>query len=166
MGITMATIADVLKKQITDLTNKAIKKHLADLRSTTATHDRAIARLTRQVSALEQRLVGARRSASTPDKVVQLSTDGRRDMRFQAKGLVSLRTRLGLSRAKFGKLVGVSGISVYNWERKKARPRPAVLSAIGEIRRLGKKEVSARLSKSSSLRSKTISRAGRQKTRG
>lgn len=165
----MTTIAEVLKQQITALTNKAIKKHLSDLRAVAAEQDRTIARLKSQVSALEHQL-GAQGSASPQGKSARLSTHGQRDMRFQARGLISLRARLGLSRKKFGKLVGVSGISVYNWERGRAKPRPSLLSAIAEVRRLGKKEVRARLNSPSPGRSRMTRRnppiGGRRKKRG
>ncbi|HZP11323.1 MAG TPA: helix-turn-helix domain-containing protein [Nevskiaceae bacterium] len=163
----MATIAEVLKQQIADLTDKAIKKHVADLRAMAAQQDRTIARLKSQVSALEQQLAGARRSGSARRKAAPTSADGRSSMRFQAKGLVSLRARLGLSRAKFGKLVGVSGISVYNWERRRAKPRPALLLQIAELRHLGKKEAQARLRAAGVRRSNTMRKnppiGGRQK---
>ena len=38
------------------------------------------------------------------------------------------RSRLGLSAADYGKLVGVSGLTIHNWEHQKARPRKAQLS--------------------------------------
>ena len=44
-------------------------------------------------------------------------------VRFVAKGLKSQRDRLGLSAAEFGKLIGVSAQSVYNWEGGQTRPR-------------------------------------------
>jgi DNA-binding transcriptional regulator YiaG len=66
-------------------------------------------------------------------------------VRFVAKGLVSLRKRLGLSATDFGRLVGVSGQSVYAWESKKATPRKAQLASIAALRNMGKREARARL---------------------
>jgi DNA-binding transcriptional regulator YiaG len=66
-------------------------------------------------------------------------------MRFVAKGLRSQRNRLGLSAAEFGKLVGVSAQSVYNWERKLATPRPGQLTSLAALRGIGKREAHARL---------------------
>jgi DNA-binding transcriptional regulator YiaG len=43
--------------------------------------------------------------------------------RFSAKGLQAQRSRIGVSQTDFGKLLGVSAQSIYNWESEKARPR-------------------------------------------
>ena len=63
----------------------------------------------------------------------------------RAGGLASHRKRLGLSAADFGKLLGVSGQSIYKWEPGEVKPRRAQLEAIAAIRTLGKREALARL---------------------
>ena len=65
--------------------------------------------------------------------------------RFSAKGLKATRERLGLSADNFGKLVGVSGLSIYNWEQGKARPRESSVEALLKIKGLGKREAANRL---------------------
>ena len=65
--------------------------------------------------------------------------------RFSAKGLKATRERLGLSADNFGKLVGVSGLSIYNWEQGKARPRESSVEALLKIKGLGKREAAKRL---------------------
>ena len=65
--------------------------------------------------------------------------------RFSAKGLKANRERLGLSADNFGKLVGVSGLSIYNWEQGKARPRESSVEALLKIKGLGKREAAKRL---------------------
>ncbi len=42
-------------------------------------------------------------------------------------------------------LVGVAGITIYNWESEKARPRAKQLAAWGAVRRTGKREALRRL---------------------
>lgn len=66
--------------------------------------------------------------------------------RFRPAGMAANRQRLGLSAKEFGLLVGGSGQSVYLWEQGKGKPRPKYLSAIAELRGMGKKEAAARLS--------------------
>jgi DNA-binding transcriptional regulator YiaG len=68
-------------------------------------------------------------------------------LRFRAGGFATLRKRLGLSAEAMGKLLGVSGQSVYHWESGKASPRSSQLPAIAAVRKLGKREAQARLSK-------------------
>ena len=65
--------------------------------------------------------------------------------RFSAKGLKTNRERLGLSADNYGKLVGVSGLSIYNWEQGKARPRESSIEALLKIRGIGKREAAQRL---------------------
>jgi len=67
-------------------------------------------------------------------------------LRFRVGGFASLRKKLGLSAAEMGKLVGVSAQSVYHWETGKSRPRASQLASIAAVRKLGKREVAARLS--------------------
>jgi DNA-binding transcriptional regulator YiaG len=57
--------------------------------------------------------------------------------RLTSKGIRSLRNRLGLSQANFGKLLGTTAHSVYLWERKEGplrlrdKTRQALLSIRG-----------------------------------
>ena len=65
--------------------------------------------------------------------------------RFSPKGLKADRERLGLSADNYGKLVGVSGLSIYNWEQGKARPRESSIASLMAIRGVGKREAAKRL---------------------
>jgi DNA-binding transcriptional regulator YiaG len=66
-------------------------------------------------------------------------------IRFTAKGLRAQRAGLGLSADEFGKLLGVSAQSVYNWELEKARPRAEQVGRIAALRGIGKREAAERL---------------------
>jgi DNA-binding transcriptional regulator YiaG len=66
-------------------------------------------------------------------------------VRFVAKGLRSQRNRLGLSAGDFGKLVGVSAQSVYNWESESTYPRGEQLSKLAALRGIGKRDAEQRL---------------------
>lgn len=68
-----------------------------------------------------------------------------RPVRFVAKGLRSLRARLGLSAAQLATLLSVSEQSVYNWETKKTMPRQEQLAAIIALRGVGKRDAHSRL---------------------
>jgi DNA-binding transcriptional regulator YiaG len=58
--------------------------------------------------------------------------------------VIAQRKRLALSAADFGKLIGVSGHTVYKWEHG-TRPRKAQLAAFAAVRKFGKTEANARL---------------------
>ena len=66
-------------------------------------------------------------------------------VRFSAKGLRSHRKRLGLSAEAYGKLIGVTGRTVYKWENEASRPRKQQLGVLATVRRVGKKEAQVRL---------------------
>lgn len=52
------------------------------------------------------------------------------------------RERLGLSAEKFGKLLNVSGQTIYNWEGG-SRPGKEHLAAISQLRKLSKRQAHA-----------------------
>jgi len=73
------------------------------------------------------------------------SEDGGAKPRFSVRSVVAQRKRLGLSAADFGKLLGVSGATIYGWESGKTRPRKSQLAKMGTVRGLGKREAKKRL---------------------
>ena len=66
-------------------------------------------------------------------------------LRVTAKGVRALRERLGLSAERFGRLIGVTAQSIYNWERQVTTPRGAQLTMLAGLRGIGKREAAARL---------------------
>ena len=67
------------------------------------------------------------------------------NVRFPARSVAAQRRRLELSAADYAKLVGVSGLTIYNWESGKTRPRQEQLAALVAVRGIGKKEAQRRL---------------------
>jgi transcriptional regulator with XRE-family HTH domain len=55
------------------------------------------------------------------------------------------RRRTGLSAADYAKLVGVSPLTIYNWEHSKSRPRQGQFTSLVALRGLGKREAQAKL---------------------
>ena len=140
----MPNLGAMLKQEIARLSRREVRSITETTRKAATQHRRHIATLRRQVAKLE-RLVGVlqrqRLGAST---AASPSASGRK-MRFVAKGLKSQRTRLGLSAADYGRLVGVSAQTVYNWEGGNATPRGDQLARIAALRAIGKREALARL---------------------
>lgn len=135
----MPNFTSVLKTEITRLARKEIKTAVDPLRKANAAQRRDIAELKRQLAVLQRELKSSRKTARTEDAAPV------RARRFSAKGLKTLRTRLGLSAADFGRLVGASGQSIYNWEAGKAVPRASQQAAFDSVRGLGKREAAKRL---------------------
>jgi DNA-binding transcriptional regulator YiaG len=66
-------------------------------------------------------------------------------LRFSARSVKAQRRRTGLSAADYAKLVGVSPLTIYNWEHHKSRPRREQFAALVALRNLGKREAKAKL---------------------
>lgn len=140
----MSDITGLLKSEISRLSKKTIRQQIGPLQSASAAHRRQIAALKRQLADLERELKKLRRVAVSGGAAKAPAAEGGK-LRFVAKGLKSLRSRLGLSAEDLGLLLGASGQSIYNWESKKTVPRPAQVAAIAQLRGLGKREARARL---------------------
>ncbi|HKY21344.1 MAG TPA: helix-turn-helix transcriptional regulator [Vicinamibacterales bacterium] len=143
-----ATLMGVLKDEITRLARKVVKSKIAPVQSASASHRRAISELKRQVAFLEKNVRQLMKQTAKADRTATATATApgaETNTRFQARGLRSLRARLGLSREQFARLAGVSDQSIYNWESEKAQPRSAQIAAIAQLRSLGKREARARL---------------------
>lgn len=140
----MPNIAATFRQEITRLARREIRSQTQGLRKASAQFRRDIAelkrhaaKLTAEVARLERRGgndIGPRIAAAVPATV-----------RFSAKGVLSQRQRLGISAADYGKLIGVTGHTIYKWEHGTSHPRRAQLSALASIRGLGKTDALARL---------------------
>lgn len=142
----MPNIASILKAEISRVARKEVRAEMEALKKASAAHRSSIAELRRQVSALEKELrraaKGATRSAAAADSEDDETGTKRR---FSAARLAAHRSKLGLSAASYGQLVGVSGQTIYHWEQGKARPRAAQLESLASVRGLGAREIAERL---------------------
>ena len=140
----MPNVATVLKEEIVRLARKEARTQTAKTKKASVQHRHDIAALKRQVAELERQVAvlsrAALKAAPEPPK-----TEAGSSARFTAKGLKSQRSRLGLSAAEYGKLVGVSSQSIYNWEQGVTRPRKDLVAKLAALRGIGKKEAKARL---------------------
>lgn len=140
----MPNIGVLLKQEISRLSRKEVRGQVQATRKASGQYRHDIAALKRQVAALERQVALLQRSRghaapASPDGA------GEQKFRFVAKGLKSQRNRLGLSAEGYGRLVGVSAQSVYNWEQGHTTPRPAQLQRIAALRSIGKRDAQARL---------------------
>ena len=157
----MANLASALKEEIGRLARKEVRQQTAGTAKSTAQMERDIAALKRQIQDLQRKLSPPRspsaakkapskktaakkangKAADAASKSAEQSGRGR----FSAQGLKTERERLGLSADNYGRLVGVSGLSIYNWEQEKARPRESSIAALTSVRGIGKREAAKRL---------------------
>ena len=140
----MPNIGTVLKEEISRLSRREIRSQIDTTKKATTQHRRQIAALKHQVAQLERQVALLERKVlGTPPAVPAAATQTR--PRFVAKGLRSQRARLGLSAIDYGKLLGVSAQSIYNWEHELASPRSEQLPRLAALRGIGKCEAAARL---------------------
>lgn len=142
----MPNVMSVLKAEITRLARKEAKAAVAPVRKPAGSVRRTIADLKRRLATLEQE---TRRLATLVTKIPTPqpeATTGSK-ARITAKGIRSLQRKLGLSRAEFAKLVGVSANNVYQWESKHGplRVRETTRASILAVRDMGAREAKARL---------------------
>ena len=157
----MANIGALLKSEISRLSRREVRREVQPLRKFAAAYRREIAALKRTVAALDRRAKSLAKVATLKNGESRVSDETQ--TRFVAKGLVSLRKRLGLSAAELARLLGVSMQSVYNWEHKKATPRKEQVTAIAALRSIGKREAHQRLN--ASARSQKRKTAARRRSR-
>jgi len=140
----MPNIATVLKDEISRLARKEMRSGTEALRKASAQYRRDVADLKRQVTELNKQVAFlARQEQKRLAKPVPESVaEGKR---FSPRGLKSHRTKLGLSAADYGTLVGVTGQTIYNWESGTSKPREQQLAALVAVRGLGKREALKRL---------------------
>lgn len=142
----MSTLMKALKDEIARLSRKEAKSMTASLRRPAGTTRRTLADLKRRVSAIERQLKAA--DARPSGLAAEPAADAAAPKRgISGKGIRSLRRRLGLSQAAFGKLVGVTPHGVYLWEQKTGtiRMHGASRQAVQELKGLGAREAKARL---------------------
>ena len=144
----MPSIEKVLRSEILRLAKKEAKAATADLRKTSVSYRKTIADLRRRVDELERenkQLV--KQLAKLPQEPEHGVEDAIDKARITAKMIKSIRSRLGLSQAKFAELVGVATITVAKWEQKEGRlsfrgdAKPKIVAARG----MTKKEAAERL---------------------
>ena len=140
----MTNFAAQLKGEISRIAKKESRAESAAIKKITAKHKADIAALKRGVTELEAIVRKLTKSQAKSERVVE-NEQASQSLRFRVEGFAALRNRLELSAADMGKLIGVSGQTVYNWESGSSRPRANQFAAIAEVRKLGKRQAAERL---------------------
>ena len=141
----MPNLAATLKEEIQRLARKEIKVQTGTTKQAVAQYRREIAKLKRQVLEQEKKIAFLEAQERKRLEEPQAAEEAAEGVRFSARSVKSQRERLGLSAADYAKLVGVSPLTIYNWEHGKSRPRKEQLAALVAVRGIGKREALARL---------------------
>lgn len=139
----MPNLATLLKSEISRIARKEVRAETQAFKKASAQYRSDIAALKRRIASLESTLKKLGKTSARSRKTAEEPTQ--QALRFRVGGFAALRKKLGLSAANMAKLLGVSAQSVYHWESGKSKPRAGQLAAIAQVRKLGKREVAARL---------------------
>lgn len=141
----MSTFANQLKNEISRLAKKEVRAETQALKKASVQYRGEIAALKRRIAGLEALIKKQSRGAGRAKVVEAAEEEGGTSLRFRVAGFAALRKKLDISAAEMGKLLGVSAQSVYHWETGKTKPRASQLAAISAVRKMGKREVAAKL---------------------
>lgn len=141
----MPNLANALKEEIVRLARREIRRQTGVTKRLATQHRRDLAALKRAVADLRKEvafLAAQEKQRVRREPVQAKRADG---VRFSPRWVKIHREKLGLSAADYGKLVGVSALTIYHWESGKARPRDEFLPKLAAVRGLRKREAMKRL---------------------
>ena len=144
----MADIVSALKDVVRQMARREIRSQVTIARKVVVDQSRDIARLQRLIE-LQQKKIASLEAGGRTVKVVEGVPLGKGESlanaRFSVRSVKSQRRRLKLSAEEFGRLLGVTAQTVYNWEQGKVRPRRSQLGRLLGVRRMGRREALRRL---------------------
>jgi DNA-binding transcriptional regulator YiaG len=143
METSMTTLAIALKDEIRRLARKEIKAQTLRTTRAVAQYRREIARLKRQQREQERKIAQLETRSRDTQQASPAELNG--GTRFSSRSVKAQRRRTGLSAADYAKLLGVSPLTVYNWEQNKSRPRKGQFAALVALRGIGKREAKSKL---------------------
>jgi DNA-binding transcriptional regulator YiaG len=141
----MSNLLGSMKDLIRRLARKEIREQVGGTKQSVVRYRSEIAKLKQQLGEQSKQLSRLQKQVAGQEGQPADEEDPLADFRFSARSVQAQRRRLGLSASDYGKIVGVSGLSIYKWEQGKARPRKAQMAALVAVRGIGKREALKRL---------------------
>jgi DNA-binding transcriptional regulator YiaG len=142
--INMPNLNAALNDHIRRLARREIRAGTQIIKKAGAHHRRDIASLKRQLASLASGVAWLRKQSHKEILDLPGAAEAR-GLRFRADGMKTHRAKLGLSAEAYGKLVGVSPLTIYHWEARKSKPRKMHLPRLAAVRAMGKREAMQRL---------------------
>lgn len=140
----MPDVAAVLRQEIRRLARKEARDQLAPLKKSVTELRKRLSDAQREIGTLQKTVRTLEAEEARRLKTVPKPASEKR-LRFSPRWVVSDRKRLGLSADDYGRLVGVSGQTIYAWESGTSRPREERLAAWAVVRGIGKRAARQRL---------------------
>jgi len=146
----MSNVTKALKTEISRISRKEAKRATGPIAKANAGLKKIVADLKKRLTALEKEnkhlLAGVKREKKPAPPAPSEET---KKLRISSATIRSLRNRLRLSQAEFGKLAGVTTGAVYLWENKEGplNLRDKTKAAILSIKAMGAREAKEKLGK-------------------
>jgi len=147
----MSTLAQTIKDEIRRISRREISLALSKFRRDHIALKKRLAEQKSRISAIEKdnKELSKKQAAFRQDQGVEANSEPEAEhVAVYARGIKSLRRRLGLSQLDLATLVGMNRISVSHWEKKSGKItiiKPEVRKMLTELRGMKKAEVAARL---------------------
>ena len=145
----MSNVVKVLKAEIARISKKEAKSATQAIGKSNTWLRKTVADMKKRLVLLEKenKRLGAivkKYQVAQPEKLEQ---EQGKKVRFSSRGILSLRKKLRLSQADFGKLLGTTPGAVYLWEKKEGalNLRDKTKAAILSVRGLGANEAKEKL---------------------
>jgi len=146
----MTAFAKQFQEEIRRLARKEFKSDMLRLKAENTELRKSITQLRNRLEKMERANKRVLKKVAPPEVVEEVvngpSSEGSR-ARISSKTILTLRQRLGFTQVELGALLGVSGQSVYQWERKDGRLtlRRRTLQAVLEAKNMGVREARERI---------------------
>lgn len=144
----MAQFASMFKQEVARVARKETRKltlssvtAVRELRQQQRQQRSEIDALQRELRAVIKAMRGMQGSVGATEAAD--ASPGRE--RVTAKGIIAARKRTQLSAGDFGRLVGVTGQTIYSWEQGKSEPRENQKAALLKLRGIGRRAALAAL---------------------
>jgi DNA-binding transcriptional regulator YiaG len=141
----MPNMAALLKEEVRRLARKEVRASIRATQQILVHCRRDITHLKRLVQEQQKKLATVVRQIQNRRNHAHPHEEELAGVRYSARSVRAQRRRLGLSAEEYGRLLGVSGLTIYNWEHGKARPRRAQMVALVAARGIGKREALVKL---------------------
>jgi DNA-binding transcriptional regulator YiaG len=150
----MTAFSESFRSEVARIARKDNKKEMASLRKAVVTQRGDVAALKRDVKeltdqvrslakALERAMAIAERQPQQQVEGASEQATGKRRKRafvFSHEALTAKRKAFGMTQKEMARLLGVSTLSVYKWEKGQVTPREAQLVRVREVLKMGVRE--------------------------
>ena len=114
----MPNLAKVMKLEISRLARKETRNVTSKLQKEVVALKKRLAQQKVQIGQLQRSGKDILAQLPKEKPVPEIPPDAASKFRILGKGIRSMRKRLGLSQQEFGKLIGVTDVCVWLWEKK------------------------------------------------